>query len=173
MRRCNCGSLLCEVRKSTLTNTIAKEKEANSSLELPISELPITISYTSEFPTIDRSHAYYNYTSDRFLFFDTTRKWLVRASPSLSDPMLCTAITVPPVSTTRSDIQSIRRACSRRSEWLNPRSRDRLARTVSVWAGQSHAENLPHRIPVVDLTTCNSVPERMSVGGHSLQIDAR
>ena len=42
------------------------------------------------------------------------------------------AITVPPASTTRSHIQPMRRACSTRSSWLKPRSRERLARTASA-----------------------------------------
>src|SRR5580658_8202191 len=61
---------------------------------------------------------------------------IVNASPNTarvsSVGQMKSAITVPPASTTRSHIQPMRRACSTRSSWVKPRSRDRLARTASA-----------------------------------------
>src|SRR5580692_10424024 len=61
---------------------------------------------------------------------------MVNASPNTarvcSVGQMKSAITVPPASTTRSHIQPMRRACSMRSSWVKPRSRDRLARTASA-----------------------------------------
>ena len=61
---------------------------------------------------------------------------IVKASPKAARVSAVgqtkSAITVPPASTTRSHIQPMRRACSTRSSWLKPRSRERLARTASA-----------------------------------------
>jgi hypothetical protein len=61
---------------------------------------------------------------------------IVKASPNAARVrgvgQMKSAITVPPASTTRSHIQPMRRACSTRSSWLKPRSRERLARTASA-----------------------------------------
>src|SRR5580700_11431779 len=61
---------------------------------------------------------------------------MVNASPNTervcSVGQMKSAITVPPASITRSHIQPMRRACSTRSSWVKPRSRDRLARTASA-----------------------------------------
>jgi|RhiMetdeSRZDD1v2_1073273.scaffolds.fasta_scaffold25030_3 hypothetical protein len=61
---------------------------------------------------------------------------IVKASPKAarvsSVGQMKSAITVPPASTTRSHIHPMRRACSTRSAWLKPRSRERFARTASA-----------------------------------------
>src|SRR6478609_7009407 len=61
---------------------------------------------------------------------------MVKASPKAARVsavgQMKSAITVPPASTTRSHIHPMRRACSIRSGWVKPRSRDRFARTASA-----------------------------------------
>src|SRR6478735_9514198 len=61
---------------------------------------------------------------------------IVKASPKAARVsavgQMKSAMTVPPASTTRSHIHPIRRACSTRSEWVKPRSRERFARTASA-----------------------------------------
>jgi hypothetical protein len=61
---------------------------------------------------------------------------MVKASPNAARVSAVgqtkSAITVPPASITRSHIQPMRRACSTRSSWLKPRSRERLVRTASA-----------------------------------------
>src|SRR3954469_6752306 len=61
---------------------------------------------------------------------------MVKASPKAARVSVVgqmkSAMTVPPASTTRSHIHPMRRACSTRSGWVKPRSRDRFARTASA-----------------------------------------
>src|SRR4051812_40369097 len=61
---------------------------------------------------------------------------MVKASPKAARVSVVgqmkSAMTVPPASTTRSHIHPMRRACSTRSRWVKPRSRDRFARTASA-----------------------------------------
>src|SRR6476646_6342856 len=61
---------------------------------------------------------------------------IVKASPKAARVsavgQMKSAMTVPPASTTRSHIHPMRRACSTRSGWVKPRSRDRFARTASA-----------------------------------------